>query len=115
MSVYKKNDNQPKVCNLNISFELDDVIEYPISIEKSVINKSGKTQNMSHVELESNGDENYYGDSEQTDENIHDHETLKVKKTLLNISFDCTDLEPILAEKEFTSTDEAHTSGIILY
>lgn len=92
MSVSMKNDCEPKKCNLNISFDLDDVFGYPMNIEEKSVdnNESHKSQ----IECAS---------KDVDDENVSEHENFKVS---LHVSFDHTDLEPISIRKELFSTEQ---------
>lgn len=91
MSVAAKNYSEPKKCNLNISFDLDDFIEYPFAVSceshKTYI-KCGEKNNVQN---------------EQTNENGREYEIFKVS---LDVSFDHNDLEPISVVEELFSTEE---------
>lgn len=103
MSVPMKNDNETEVCNLDISFDLSDIFD------KSAIIK--------HQSCVGNASEDVENDVqiEQSNENVHDHEAFEVS---LNISFDCTDLEPISTTKKeyFLATKTSSLSeGISIF
>lgn len=89
MNVQTENDNEPEVCNLDISFDLDD--------EKKCFDKSAHIKYESPVECASQDVGKYYAQTEQINRIVHDHETSEV---FLNISFDHTDFEPISTEKK---------------
>lgn len=109
MSVTMKNDKQAKECNFDISFDLSDFIEDPINIEKKIVDKSEEIQHKPYIGSGSNDDEKNIIQADESNGNVHDHETSEVS---LNISFDYSDLEPISTEKESFLTQDSSSMSL---
>lgn len=101
-----ENDNEPKQCNLDISFDLSDFIDEQIGHDIERI------QHESYVEFASDDNENNCVQTEETNENVHGDKTCEVS---LNVSFDYSELEPISTGKELFSISRTSSKSLGIY
>lgn len=106
MSWIMENDNEPKQCNLDISFDLSDFIDEQIGHDIERI------QHESYVEFASDDNENNCVQTEETNENVHGDKTCEVS---LNVSFDYSELEPISTGKELFSISRTSSKSLGIY
>lgn len=93
MSGRQQYNDKSKVCNLDISFELNNSIEFPIETKNNLIDESVEILNESQQSFTVEDKEIAQRNDRANDEKIDVN---------LNISFDHNDLEPISFEKYST-------------
>lgn len=98
MSAPIENYNELKLCSFDVSFDLNEDID----IEKKGVERSRKISEC-HVECASKEVDKYVIQTEEINENVHDHEHFEVSFNI-SFKFNKTDLDPIPSEKDFFQT-----------